>query len=306
MENQISRRIDSLLNSFSQVLLIENKQSGLLILLAVFIGSFKGAILALVGTVITNEFASLLNRDKEKIHAGLYGYCAVLIAIAGSLYFNNLGAFLLSVIGGLLSVPCMELIEKSLSRSKLPALTMPFILIVTAALLLGYVSPIFAHEQSGQLASLAPVEAAGQIQFIHAFLKGFGQIFLLDSILSSLLIAAAIFLDRSKNLLPVIGSIFLVTVLGILLGIDPTSLSAGLLTYNAMLSVLAVQEFVQGTAGQMWRITTVSILVTFIISCIFYPLLSTFGLTMLTWPFVIGTWGILFYWKLAPESNHSE
>lgn len=304
MEHTMSTKFKGLLNSYSQVLLIENKISGLLILFAIFIGDFSGGFLSLLGTILANEWALLLKKDEDKIRSGLYGYCAVLIAIAGSLFLNNIGALLLSVVGSLFSVPCMDFVEKVLHKRKLPALTMPFVTIVSITILIGYMSPVLYQGQGGQLAAMSSGNT--DLHLLNALLKGFGQIFLLDNLMSSLFIVGAIILARPKVITSLIFSIVLVFALVILLGIDQSMLSEGLLTYNTILTVLAVQEFLQGSAWKLWKTITVSTLVTFIIHCSLYPLLTTFGISMLTWPFVIGTWVILFYLDSDSETYDFE
>lgn len=104
-----------------QVLFIERPLSGLCLLLGLFVADTRAAIWGLVGSTCGLGFALYQGWEQHSALAGLYGYNAVLAAIAVSQVNRQRWLPLLAIMLALALQP-------GFSALGLPALTMPFIL----------------------------------------------------------------------------------------------------------------------------------------------------------------------------------
>ncbi|MFI3274591.1 urea transporter [Vibrio sp.] len=122
--------IVTMLKGISQVSFINNELSGLVILVAIALNSFKHAVWILLAVLISTLFSSLINADNELIAQGLYGYNAILATLALVLYPRVPWPFV--ILGILLSC----LITLGFHTLALLPLTAPFILSTWAAVYL--------------------------------------------------------------------------------------------------------------------------------------------------------------------------
>lgn len=113
--------VDSFLQGIGQVMFQANTLTGLIFLIAIAVNGFKSAALAVLGTSLSLLVALLLMWPEEQLATGLYGYNAVLTAIAIPLVSKRLW---LLVSGVLLSIVFMHI----MLIWQLPALTLPFVL----------------------------------------------------------------------------------------------------------------------------------------------------------------------------------
>lgn len=104
-----------------QVLFIERPLSGLCLLLGLFVADTRAAVWGLVGSACGLGFALYQGWEQHSALAGLYGYNAVLAAIAVSQVNRRIWLPLLAIIIALGLQP-------GFSSLGLPELTMPFIL----------------------------------------------------------------------------------------------------------------------------------------------------------------------------------
>ncbi|ARU88996.1 urea transporter [Pseudomonas sp. M30-35] len=104
-----------------QVLFIERPLSGLCLLLGLFVADTRAAVWGLIGSACGLGFALYQGWEQHSALAGVYGYNAVLAAIAVSQVNRRIWLPLLAIILALGLQP-------GFSSLGLPALTMPFIL----------------------------------------------------------------------------------------------------------------------------------------------------------------------------------
>ena len=78
--------LQSFLKNISQVVLLENVWTGLLILIALWIGDWKVGLAAMLGSAISLVTAPWFGYTKEEIQAGLSGFNSVLVAIALTIF----------------------------------------------------------------------------------------------------------------------------------------------------------------------------------------------------------------------------
>lgn len=127
--NETIQFFQSLTEGFSQVFLVPSVIGGLLIIIGIFIGSRKAAILSIVANIIGFLIVGLLGGNYSDINEGLFGYNLVLTAIAlGVTFKSTMNAYLATVLGIVLTVFIHLGLNTLLEPFGLPALTMPFIL----------------------------------------------------------------------------------------------------------------------------------------------------------------------------------
>lgn len=113
--------LDGFFQAFGQVMFQANTLTGAAFLVAIAVHSRRGAGVAGLGALAAIIVAALFSWPTDQLAAGLYGYNAVLTAIALS---PAAGQVLLPAFGVLLSVA----LTKAALAAGLPALTFPFIL----------------------------------------------------------------------------------------------------------------------------------------------------------------------------------
>ncbi len=98
--------IEIAFRNISQILFCDNYFSGVLIALALLFSSKKSFLWVVVASISAVIVADIVSLNSSKMVAGLYGYNAILTAIALSLYFKNR---LVILAGALFSIAILEL-----------------------------------------------------------------------------------------------------------------------------------------------------------------------------------------------------
>jgi len=125
----LTNLITAMLRGVSQVFLIGDWVSGLIILLALAVNSRWAAALAVAATVIATLLAIALGAPATSIDAGLYGFSAVLTAIALGCVFNNPHSrgLLYALLGTVFTVVIQAALNTALSPIGIPTFTAPFV-----------------------------------------------------------------------------------------------------------------------------------------------------------------------------------
>lgn len=119
-----------LAKSVSQVYLVENVVTGILFVVAIAINSLRSAMFAEVGSIVGLMVAAAFGASGNAIHAGLYGFCAVLTAMAVGAVFNppSLRATVYAIVAAIFTVLVQAAFNTALSPVGIPALTFPYVL----------------------------------------------------------------------------------------------------------------------------------------------------------------------------------
>jgi urea transporter len=121
------------LNSFSQVLLIENKFFGLLIFVSLFLVKPRVGIFSTIATILSLIFSSLVGVEKSLINAGIMGFNSVLIGIVCALFISkNELAILITIIAVIVAI----LLQLLFLKYNISIFTLPFALIAIILFLL--------------------------------------------------------------------------------------------------------------------------------------------------------------------------
>jgi urea transporter len=126
METKSENFLTANLIGMGQIMLQENKWTGLLFLIGIWYGSPIMGVAVTLSVVIGTATALLLKYDKGEIYSGLYGFNAALVGAGLNFYFGT-GAlvWVFIVVASALSTVLMHVFL----RRGLPAYTFPFIVL---------------------------------------------------------------------------------------------------------------------------------------------------------------------------------
>lgn len=280
------RWVLTVLRGISQVFLVRNAASGLLMLAGIATYSPRMAALVTLGSVVGAVAGAAAGR--RDVRDGLMGYNGALVGAAAHLDLAATGpAACATVVGAAACLPVHLLLERIFHRlpvggRSLPVLTAPFCAVAGA----------LTTTVHGLPGAAAPLETGeGPLREGALGLVGnVAQVFLTDGIAAGLLILAALFVaDVRVGLWAAFGS--LVAVGAGLQGWDPASLSAGLSGYSSCLVGVAVgATFLPGSRATRrlgW------VLVGSVAAVAVTAVLHHTPVPVYTWPFVLVTWVVL-------------
>jgi urea transporter len=139
-----------LAKNISQVYLIENVVTGILFIVAIALSSLRCAAFALVGSTISLIVAAAFGASGSAINAGLYGFSAVLTAIAVGAVFNtpSIRVTIYAVLATMFTVIAQAALNASMSPLGIPTLTFPYVLTMWLFLLPKVNLTPMAHHQA--------------------------------------------------------------------------------------------------------------------------------------------------------------
>lgn len=298
--NKIKLLIFSSLKGFSQVMLMENKISGGLILLGIALYSPLLAFIAFLSSIVGTCIG--LVKDLEMAKKDLYGFNAVLSGIAVMLFLQSDWRWTLAILAAAFSAYLMYILSKISVRLKIPVLTTPFIATTWIGLLVVYqikiihMSPAFVVSSPVQW----NIPSEGTPNFILGLIKGVGEVFIIDSFWAGLFILIALFVSSWRFGVYAIVGTLISWLTALALGVDTESLDLGIYNYNAVLTVIAVGLLFDDKRNYL-LIGIFAAAATVPITAGMDWLLSPFGLPTLTSPFIISTWIFLFIRKIIPK-----
>ncbi|MDW4380671.1 urea transporter [Staphylococcus saprophyticus] len=283
------------LKNISQVLLLNNAWTGLLILLGLFIGSWKVGVMALIASVIALLLAKRTNYSEEEINTGLSGFNPVLTAIALTLFLvPQRYSLIIILVAIIITMPIGSAFREFFKPFGVPMLTMPYVFVSWLILLMSFQFKFVNADVNILPNAIQEIQFSGHhIQFINAFLSGFSEIFLLKSVLAGTLILMGIFIASRKAGVYAIVANLIGFLAVIVLGANHDQINEGLFGYNVILTVLALGIAFR-TRIQRPISIVLGILLTVVIHAGMTTLLTPYGLPVFTLPFIIATWIMLF------------
>lgn len=270
--------IDNVLKGMGQIMLQENRWTGLLFLIGIFIGSWQGGVAILLATSVGTFTAMKLDYDKSEINAGLYGFSAALVGVALSFFFQTtILIWILIILGGALAT----IIQHFFISKKIPAFTFPFIFIIWVCV---FALHHFTNIPPSEMISTKP-ENVAYSEFITP-INGFGEVIFQGGLLSGVIFFIAIFISSpAAALYGLLGSL-LGAYFSYMDGESIEGIHMGLFGFNAVLSAIVFSGF-KKTDG-LWVLIAVLITVGIDDFLIDHKILTEVG-GVLTFPFVAGT-----------------
>lgn len=126
----LSESFDYILGGLSEVFLIDSWVTGMCFLIGLLLASRWAALWAVVGSVVGILFASVMSASAGDIAQGIYGYNAVLtaIALATVFYRPSWRSALWAIMGVIISVVVQAALGVMFAPLGMPTLTAPFCL----------------------------------------------------------------------------------------------------------------------------------------------------------------------------------
>ncbi|CAD0220229.1 urea transporter [Chryseobacterium sp. JV274] len=279
--------IDHVLKGIGQIMLQENRWTGLLFLTGIFMGSWQCGIAVLLSTAAGTFTAMKLNYAKSEINAGLYGFSAALVGVALSFLFETtLLIWILIVLGGALAA----VIQHFFIQKKIPVFTFPFIIITW---ILVFALHHFTHIPPSAMLSSEVVPT--EYDDFLACTNGFGEVIFQGGVLSGMIFFLAVFISSPIAALYGLAASILGAGLSQLNGEPIKEIHMGLFGFNAVLSAIAFSG-VKKTDG-LWVLIAVLITIAIDDLLIDNHCLDIVG-GVFTFPFVAGTWITLLIQKV--------
>jgi urea transporter len=127
----------TLFRNVSQVFLIDNVGTGVVFVLALAVSSRWAAVFALAGSALATATALFLGADSASITSGLYGFSAVLTAIAlGSVFYvPGWRAAAFAALGVIFTVVVQGALDAAVAPVGIPTFTAPFVFVTWLFLL---------------------------------------------------------------------------------------------------------------------------------------------------------------------------
>ncbi len=263
----------AVLRGIGQVFLQNNQITGIIFLVGIFCASWQAGIAAIMGSFIGTKTAELMGYNQEDIEDGLYGYNAVLSAIAIMVFFKFT---LITLITLVLSSIASTLIMRSMHKRGWYPYTFPFVLsswIFIAGLKVFHVAEYIPL-------NLFQATAPG---VLYGITRGFSQVMLLGSVLTGVIFLVGILFNSFKSgLYALLGSIVGFTVAAIIFPNMYSPILLGFFGFNAALCGIAFAE--RKPNSMVFAIIAMILSVFIMRGFMWYSILG------LTAPFVFSVW----------------
>ena len=312
--------VDSCLRGVGQVVFMNNPITGLLILVAMFVGEVWLGFAGALGLVVSTATAMAIGLDRGAIRVGLFGFNGVLVGAGMSLFLQpdwDLLVMVWIVVGAALSsVLHAALAAVFLGAWKVPPFTLAFNFITLMFLIGalnyangrvgGLIAPADAQvtrgDVSNTLRSAADAATANNIEgIVNAIMRGISQLFFANSIVSGILIIVGIAVaSRIAAVFALVGStVGMLT--GLAVGASGVAIYNGLWGFNSFDAALAVGGvfFVLNVTSGMLAVgcAVLAALLFGAIGTLFVP----WGLPALTLPFVFATLTFVLLKETTPK-----
>ena len=240
--NRICAFIDSVLSGYAQLAFNDNTFSGLLMLIATWIGSPTLCINALWGTIVATAFSYMIKLPAGSIRAGLYGANAALSCLAVPVLLfpsQEISAAMLiaSAAISIFTVLLVKLLGKPFSKWNLPSLVVPYCIVLSISLMIltatGISSPVPATLES--LLFTCKFSDWSFSEIITAFLNCAAEILWLVKPLSGILYLIALSFASRFDMVNTIIAIIVSILVSTALGLPKDAVMTGLYGYNAIL-----------------------------------------------------------------------
>ncbi|RBY83790.1 urea transporter [Geodermatophilus sp. TF02-6] len=289
--------VDAVLRGIGQVFLQNNPLTGALILLGIFLSSYRSGLYALLGTVVATVTALVISAPRESVGQGLYGFNGTLTAIDLSFYIERQERLIAYVVlACAVSAVLTAGIQNFLSFAHVPSLTAAFVATTWVFLAALHQFPHLAPSPALLELPHLPAQAGGgggsltPADLLSGFLNGFSQVFLQSGLWTGVAFLVGILVNsRISAAAAAVGSLIGLGT-GWALGLPATALRDGLSGYNSVLTVIALGGLYYALSYRSALLAAVGGIAAVVVYGTFATILSPVGLPILTAPFVVTTW----------------
>lgn len=284
-----------LLRGVGQVFFCCNAVTGLIFLVALYIGDLTAGLAATVGVLSSTIAAYLLGFPKKDIDAGLYGFNGTLVGPCLFLFLENSPQlWLYVVLASIVSTIVLAALTRILQPYDIPASTSPFVLTCWM-----FIAAVYAFDNfsRGSLLPIAgiPVEAAN-ISIMSAeagytaIAKGISEVMFADSVTVGILFLIGIAIHSLRGAIMALSGTVIGIVIPVLLGADKSLIEMGLYAFNPVLAMMAVGWVFLKPSRRSTGLAFLAGIFTVVCQAGLTGFLTPLGLPVLTFPFVLVTW----------------
>ncbi|KAM9102881.1 urea transporter 1 isoform 2-T4 [Sarcophilus harrisii] len=298
--------LDWILRGISQVVLINNPISGIIILIGLLVQSPWFTLTGCLGNIVSTLTALLLKQDRSAIAAGLHGYNATLVGILMALFCYKGDYYwwlLFPVIVMSMTCPIFSsALGSVLCKWDLPVLTLPFNMALSMYLAAtGHFNPFFPTKLPATSVPNVTWSHINVPELLKAIPVGIGQIYGCDNPWTGGLFLFAILISSPlMGLHAAIGSI-LGIIAGLTLSAPFENIYLGLWGFNSSLACIAIGGMFMALTWQTHLLSLACALFTAYLAIALTHIMAVLGLPSCTWPFCLAT--LIFL--LVTTKNHS-
>ncbi|PTR16532.1 urea transporter [Nitrosospira sp. Nsp2] len=297
-----------ILRGVGQVFFCCNALTGLIFLVALYIGGLSAGAAATVGVITSTVTAYLLGFSEDDIDAGLYGFNGTLVGPCLFLFLEHSPQlWLYVVLASMLSTVVLAALMRILQPYNVPASTSPFVLTCWMFMVAVYSfdsfsrgailpTPLIPSEVTG-------VEAIPVDMWLTAIAKGIAEVMFADSIVVGILFLIGIAIVSLRGAAMALTGSVVGVVVPTLLGANQTLIEMGLYGFNPVLTMMAIGWVFLKPSGRSAVLALLAGILTVVCQAGLANFLAPVGLPTLTFPFVLVMWMFLFaaakskYWS---------
>lgn len=312
IDRAMPRPLRVILRGVGQVFFCCNAVTGLIFLVALFIGGVTAGAAATVGVISSTVTAYLLGFSEDDVDAGLYGFNGTLVGPCLFLFLENSPQlWLYVVLASALSSIVLAALMKILGPYKIPASTSPFVLACWMFMVAVYAFDSFSRgpvlPPPGTPAAVTDAVAIPAEMWFTALTKGVAEVMFADSVIVGIMFLTGIAIVSLRGALMAVGGTIIGVAFPILLGANQGMIEMGLYSFNPVLTMMAVGWVFLKPDGKSAALAVLAGFLTVICQAGLASFLAPIGLPTLTFPFVLVMWMFLFaagkskYWA-EPEA----
>lgn len=299
IDKAMPRPLRVILRGVGQVFFCCNAVTGLIFLVALFIGGVTAGAAATVGVISSTVTAYLLGFSEDDIDAGLYGFNGTLVGPCLFLFLDNSPQlWLYVVLASALSTIVLAAFMRILGPYKIPASTSPFVLTCWMFMVAVYAFDSFSRgpvlPPPGTPAAVAAAVAIPADMWFTALTKGVAEVMFADSVIVGIMFLTGIAIVSLRGALMAVGGTIIGVAFPILLGANQGLIEMGLYSFNPVLTMMAVGWVFLKPDGKSAALAVLAGFLTVICQAALANFLAPIGLPTLTFPFVLVMWMFLF------------
>jgi urea transporter len=293
--NVMMRFIETLLRGVGNVVSQDNALTGLLVLVGIGVNSWTASVDFLIGGTIATLTAIWFKADRHTIDHGTFafagGYVGLLVGVllAKEAPFLSGEWLVMLILGGILAVPVTNGLNLAFGRLNISATALPILVLLWTILAGVLYTNLPANSVAPQILPANPDAAAPYTweTFVYAVLNGLGQIFVQVNPITGALMLVGIFINSRIGGAMVLMGGLAPALLGWFLGYDEETVRNGVLSFNSILTAMALGGFFLYFT---WRSTVYALLGSILALWAFVvlaALLNPIGLPALSSGFVV-------------------
>ncbi|MCO6434526.1 urea transporter [Nitrosomonas nitrosa] len=282
-----------------QVFFCGNAVTGLIFLVALYVGGITAGLAATVGVISSTVAAYLLGFPDDEIDAGLYGFNGTLVGPCLFLFLEHSPQLWLYVVfASILSTIVLAALMRILQPYNIPASTSPFVLTCWM-----FMAAVFAFDSFSRgpvlPAASIPTEVANismiPVEMWHvAVSKGVSEVMFADSVTVGVMFLVGIAITSLRGAAMALSGAIVGVITPVLLGADKTLIEMGLYAFNPVLTMMAIGWVFLKPSKRSIVLAFLAGMLTVVCQAGLANFLTPIGLPTLTFPFVLVMWMFLF------------